>query len=62
MLGLGIFELLIIAAIILFFIKGGKALPQLGEGIGKSITNFKKGLRDSPTEKETDTKQFPKDE
>jgi sec-independent protein translocase protein TatA len=62
MFGFGLFELLIIAAIILFFIKGGKVLPQLGAGIGKSITNFKKEMRDSPTDKNADTKKIPKDE
>jgi sec-independent protein translocase protein TatA len=62
MFGFGIFELLIIAAIILFFVKGGKKLPQLGEGIGKSITNFKKELRDPSNKKDEDTKHLPKDE
>jgi sec-independent protein translocase protein TatA len=62
MLGFGLFELLIIAAIILFFVKGGKKLPQLGEGIGKSISNFKKEMRNPASPKDEDTKQLPKDE
>jgi sec-independent protein translocase protein TatA len=62
MLGFGIFELLIIAAIILFFVKGGKKLPQIGEGIGKSISNFKKELRNPSNQKDEDKKQIPKDE
>lgn len=37
----GIWELLIILAIILLFF-GASKLPQIGDGIGKAISNFKK--------------------
>jgi sec-independent protein translocase protein TatA len=38
-------ELIIILGIA-FFIFGGKKLPEIGSGLGKAITSFKKGLRD----------------
>lgn len=44
MFGLGTQELLIIMAIVLILF-GANKLPQLGTGIGKGITNFKKGIR-----------------
>ncbi|MDD3618537.1 MAG: twin-arginine translocase TatA/TatE family subunit [Desulfobulbaceae bacterium] len=44
MFGLGTPELLIILTIA-FLVFGGKKLPELGAGLGKGITSFKKGLR-----------------
>jgi sec-independent protein translocase protein TatA len=44
MFGLGTPELMIILAIC-FIIFGGKRLPEIGAGLGKGITSFKKGLR-----------------
>ncbi len=46
MCGLGMPELvvLLIIALVIF---GGSRLPQLGEGLGKAIKGFKKGLSDS---------------
>lgn len=44
MFGLGAPELMIILAIC-FVIFGGKKLPELGAGLGKGITSFKKGLQ-----------------
>ena len=43
MFGLGMPELMIILAIC-FIIFGGKKLPEIGAGLGKGITSFKKGL------------------
>ena len=43
MMGLGMQELIIILAIA-FLIFGGKKLPEIGSGLGKAITSFKKGL------------------
>ena len=45
MFGLGTPELLIIL-VIAFFIFGGKKLPEIGAGLGKAITSFKKGIQD----------------
>lgn len=41
MFGLGMPELIIILVIILIIFGAGK-LPQIGEGMGKAIRNFKK--------------------
>jgi sec-independent protein translocase protein TatA len=47
MFGLGMPELLVILVIVLV-IFGANRLPQLGEGLGKAIKGFKKGISDSP--------------
>jgi len=49
MFGLGTPELMIILAIC-FIIFGGKKLPELGAGLGKGITSFKKGLQHNADE------------
>jgi sec-independent protein translocase protein TatA len=49
MCGLGMPELVIILVIALV-IFGGSRLPQLGEGLGKAIRGFKKGISDSTDE------------
>jgi len=43
MSGLGFWELIIILAIV-FFLFGGRKIPQISRGVGLSIRNFKKGL------------------
>ena len=53
MLGLGPWELLIVLAVVLL-IFGGKRLPELARGLGKSVTNFKAGLNEEQSE-ETET-------
>ncbi len=50
MCGLGMPELIIILVIALV-IFGGSRLPQLGEGLGKAIRGFKKGLSDDDASK-----------
>jgi sec-independent protein translocase protein TatA len=44
MLGLGVPELLIIAVIVLFLF-GGKRIPEMGRGIGEGIKNFRKSMK-----------------
>ncbi len=46
MFGLGMPELIVILVIVLV-IFGANRLPQLGEGLGKAIRGFKKGISDS---------------
>ena len=46
MFGLGMPELLVILVIVVI-IFGANRLPQLGEGLGKAIKGFKKGIADS---------------
>lgn len=56
MFGLGTPELVIILAIG-FIVFGGKRLPEIGSGLGKGITAFKKGLRVSD-----ETETLPQEE
>jgi sec-independent protein translocase protein TatA len=47
--GLGTGEIIIIALIVLLLF-GGKKIPELMKGIGKGVKNFKDGLNDVETE------------
>lgn len=51
MFGLGMQELIIILVIVLI-IFGANRLPQLGEGLGKAIKGFKKGISDATADSE----------
>ena len=44
MFGLGVTELVIILVIVLIVFGAGR-LPELGEGIGKGIRNFRKSVK-----------------
>ena len=59
MFGLGMQEILIIALIVLLLF-GGKKIPELMNGLGKGIKSFKEGMSDnsSPTpSKDNDFKE-----
>ena len=49
MFGLGATELIIILVIVLIIFGAGK-LPQIGDALGRSIKNFKKGIKDGDDE------------
>jgi sec-independent protein translocase protein TatA len=51
MFGLGLWEGLIVLAVVLLLF-GGKRLPQLGAAMGKSLVNFKKGLKEGSKDDE----------
>lgn len=42
---LGVPELVLIA-LVLLLIFGGKKIPELMKGLGKGVTSFKRGLKD----------------
>ena len=56
MFGLGMPELLVILVIILIIFGAGK-LPQIGEGLGKGIRNFRKATTKGPEEIESTSKK-----
>ena len=65
MLGLGMPEMIVIISVALLLF-GAKKLPELGRSVGRTLTEFKKGIReiDSVMEvsvTETDKQQSKKD-
>lgn len=50
MFGLGVYELLIVAVIVLLLF--GKRLPTVMRSLGQSITEFKKGVNDPDADAE----------
>ena len=60
-LNLGTGEILVIALIVLLLF-GGKKIPELMKGIGKGVKSFKEGLSDIETEIKKDVKKDEKSE
>ncbi len=55
MFGIGMQEIIIIALIVLLLF-GGKKIPELMKGLGKGVKSFKEGMN------EIDVKDTPKDD
>ena len=51
-MGLGIQEVLLLVGVLVFFF-GAKKIPEIARGLGKSMSEFKKG-QNEPTAKEDD--------
>ena len=49
MFGLGPFEIAIVAIVVVLLF-GTKRLPELGSGLGKAISNFKKGYKEDSSD------------
>jgi len=56
MFGLGLPEILVILVIFLFLF-GAKRLPQIGEGLGKTMKEFRKIRSEKKTEKKTENEK-----
>ncbi|HOV87573.1 MAG TPA: twin-arginine translocase TatA/TatE family subunit [Syntrophobacteraceae bacterium] len=57
MFGFGMFEFLLIVLILVLFCYGGKKFPQIGQDLGRSITEFKKGIRGRSAAPKTPSEQ-----
>ncbi|MCQ2332220.1 MAG: twin-arginine translocase TatA/TatE family subunit [Paludibacteraceae bacterium] len=61
LLNIGIQEILVIALIVLLLF-GGKKIPELMRGLGRGVRSFKEGMNgiDKPDEEKKDDGQQPK--
>ena len=51
---------IIIIALVVVLIFGGKKIPELMHGLGKGIRNFKEGMNGTDDEKKDDSKENEK--
>ena len=58
--GLGMGEILIIALVVLLLF-GGKKIPELMKGLGKGVRSFKEGLNDAGTDADRSNDKEGKD-
>ena len=56
MFGLGTTEILVIAIIVLLLF-GGKKIPELMNGLGKGVKSFKDGMKDINVDDEEEAKK-----
>jgi len=52
---------IIVIALILLLLFGGRKLPQLAEGMGKALKNFRKAVSESDQEAETEKTEDKKE-
>jgi sec-independent protein translocase protein TatA len=60
MFGLGMPEMIVILVIVLIIFGAGK-LPQIGEGMGKAIRNFRSATREKEVNDEKETQKIEED-
>lgn len=58
---IGVSEWIVILVVVVFFY-GGKRLAQVGEGLGKSITEFKKAIHGDSTGSDRGSREPTKQE
>ena len=56
MFGLGLLELVVILVIIVVLF-GASRLPQIGEGLGKGIKNFRKAVKEEEPEEKKEVEK-----
>ena len=61
MFGLGMQEIIVIALIVLLLF-GGKKIPELMKGLGKGVKSFKDGMKEIDDDKSDDKSSSEKDE
>jgi len=59
-MNLGAPEIILIVAVVLIFF-GAKKIPELAQGIGKGLREFRKAARDIQEDIEKDVKQIAQD-
>lgn len=57
MSGIGWTEIAIVVVLIVILILGPRKLPELGSALGRSITGFKKGLKETKDEVQAAVKE-----
>lgn len=58
--GLGMSEILVIALVVLLLF-GGKKIPELMKGLGKGIKSFKEGMHEVDNDAQDDSKKQKED-